>query len=223
MLRLTGFFLGDAVKCPLDTHTTAVVGGGMTPERLEAAKAPWVTWTPDTDQPEQVLRTLADQGTLDGKVAVFVAVAPDQAQLEDTVEPVLDELGIEPCGDRHRERRPVDDTVALQNEREDHLAALPGGRRGHDPHHRQRRGDLAPQYTADDPSDRPKLRFLDITAARAFATSGATTDTSVLEGSLSGGGDGPDQARFEDPTRCRTASGFSTRPRHRHTVTRGGR
>ena len=52
---------------------------------------------------------------------------------------------------------------------------------------------------ADDTSYRPKLLFLDITAPRAFATSDATTDTSILDGSLSGGGYGPDQARYEEP------------------------
>ncbi|MET1002753.1 MAG: ABC transporter substrate-binding protein, partial [Acidimicrobiia bacterium] len=52
---VTGFFLNDAVLCPVDTHATAVVGGGMTPARLDAAKAPWITWMPDTDQPNQVL------------------------------------------------------------------------------------------------------------------------------------------------------------------------
>ena len=36
-------------------------------------------------------------------------------------------------------------------------------------------------------------------AARAFATNKSTTDTSILKGSLSAGGYGPDQARFEEP------------------------
>ena len=62
MFLVTGFFLGDAVICPLDAHATAVVGGGMTPARLELAKAPWITWMPDTDQPEQVLDALVRTG-----------------------------------------------------------------------------------------------------------------------------------------------------------------
>ena len=52
---ITGFFLTDAVSCPVSTHETAVVGGEMTPALLEAAAAPWVTWSPDTDLPESVV------------------------------------------------------------------------------------------------------------------------------------------------------------------------
>ena len=51
---------------------------------------------------------------------------------------------------------------------------------------------------AEDDSYRPKLLFLENTGSRAFYTNAATTDTSVLEGSLVGGGYGPDQARFEE-------------------------
>jgi hypothetical protein len=56
-----------------------------------------------------------------------------------------------------------------------------------------------PTAMAADDSYRPKLLFLESTGARAFYTNAATTDTSVLEGSLVGGGYGPDQARFEEP------------------------
>jgi hypothetical protein len=47
-------------------------------------------------------------------------------------------------------------------------------------------------------SYRPTLLFLDPVAPRAFFTNAATTDTSILEGSLAGGSYGPDQARFEE-------------------------
>jgi hypothetical protein len=53
--------------------------------------------------------------------------------------------------------------------------------------------------TYNDPSLRAKLLFTDIAAPRAYATNKATTDTSLLEGSLSGGGYGPDQARYDEP------------------------
>ena len=51
---------------------------------------------------------------------------------------------------------------------------------------------------ADNPY-RPHLLFTDVLAARAFATNKSTTDTSILDGSLSAGGYGPDQARFDEP------------------------
>ena len=35
---VAGFFLADAVICPVSTHETAVEGGEMTPERLEAGR-----------------------------------------------------------------------------------------------------------------------------------------------------------------------------------------
>ena len=52
---------------------------------------------------------------------------------------------------------------------------------------------------SENSSYRPQLLFLDVTAAVAFSTNEATTDTSILEGTLSGGGYGPDQARFDEP------------------------
>ena len=72
---VTGFFLADAVNCPVATHATAVVGGEMTPERLDGAEAPWITWTPDDDQPKAVLQALDDRGELDGTVGVWARPA----------------------------------------------------------------------------------------------------------------------------------------------------
>jgi hypothetical protein len=45
---------------------------------------------------------------------------------------------------------------------------------------------------------RPRLLFLDITGARAFATSADTTDTSILDDALMAGGYGPDQAIYDE-------------------------
>ena len=191
---VTGFFLGDAVTCPLDAHATAVVGGGMTPARLELAKAPWITWMPDTDQPNQVLDAFNERGELDGSVAV-VAHAQDAALMEDTVLPKLSELGIEPVETATIDA-PTDDTAALQSnvtliaERFNAAGAdtvLVVGIAGAN----------WPLYMEENPY-RPKLLFTDVTAARAFATNESTTDTSILDNSLSGGSYGPDQARWED-------------------------
>ncbi len=80
--------------CPLDLESTAVVGGSMTPDRVEKARAPWTTWLPDTDQPISIIRTLAERGELDGRVAVYAAVT-DKDDLDNQVLPTLDKLGIE--------------------------------------------------------------------------------------------------------------------------------
>jgi Periplasmic binding protein len=192
---VTGFFLTDAVKCPVATHATAVVGGTMNPERLELAEAPWLTWAPDTDQPEQVTRTLAEKGELDGTVAVF-GTALDQATMDAHVLPVLGELGIEPVETAVLDA-PRNDTAAVQSQTrliaerfeaagaDTVLIVGPGG------------AAWPPAMTGN--PYRPKLLFTDIMASRSFATNEATIDTSVLEGSLSGGGFGPDQARYEEP------------------------
>ena len=193
---MTGFYLNDAVLCPVSTHATAVAGGNMTAERIEQAEAPWLAWLPDTDQPKEVVASFAERGELDGKVAVFAAVA-DKDDLENDVLPALEEAGVEPV-ETGISDAPPNDPVATQNavrtiaERfkaagADTVLAVGAS------------GANWPTSMADDASYRPKLLFLDITAPRAFATSDATTDTSILDGSLSGGGYGPDQARYEEP------------------------
>ena len=68
-----GFFLNDAVLCPVELHETAVIGGNQTADRLARAKAPWFTTTPGSEMPKQVVRAFDDHGDLDGKVAVFAA------------------------------------------------------------------------------------------------------------------------------------------------------
>jgi Periplasmic binding protein len=193
---MTGFYLGDSVLCPVATHATAVAGGNMTPERLDQADAPWLSWLPDTDQPKAVVESFDERGELDGKVAVFAAVA-DKPEVDNQVMPALEKAGIEPV-ETGISDAPPNDPVATQSAvktiAEKFKAAgadtvLIAGASGAN----------WPTSMADDTSYRPKLLFLDTTAPRAFATSDATTDTSILEGSLSGGQYGPDQARFEEP------------------------
>ncbi len=193
---VTGFFLADAVNCVVSTHATAVAGGEMTPERIEGAEAPWITWTPDTDQPEAVLRAMDEQGELDGTVGVWVAER-DQAVLDDQVQPLLDELGVEVAATATAVA-PADDQAAQQAEQTtiaqnfeaagvDTVVLIGTSAQGW------------PTIMAEDTSYRPKLLFLDILGARAFYTNAATTDTTVLEGAVMGGGYGPDQARFDEP------------------------
>jgi hypothetical protein len=91
---VTGFFIEDTMLCELQQHETAVVGGQMTPERLSRAAAPWFTWESSTDLQNEALRAMAEAGDLDGTVGVFARPA-EQAQMEDDVLPLLDELGVD--------------------------------------------------------------------------------------------------------------------------------
>ena len=193
---VAGFFLADAVVCPVATHETAVLGGEMTPERLDQAVAPWVTAVPDSDLPVAALQAYADQGALDGNVAVFVN-ARDQAVLDNQVLPALEELGVEPveigvvdapAGDQPALQANVR-TIAERFEAADADTVVLVGLSGQD----------WPANMADDPSYRPELLFLDVQAGRAFSLNAETTDRSVLEGSLAAGIYGPFQAAYELP------------------------
>ena len=85
-----GFFLDDAVLCPLELHQTAVIGGVMTPERLERAEAPWYTAESGADLQAEIIRTMAEEGELDGTVGVVVNEPQGEAVLS-----LLEELDVE--------------------------------------------------------------------------------------------------------------------------------
>ena len=89
-----GLFLADAVLCLVDTHQTAVIGGEMTPERLERAAAPWFTTGPGPDLDQAVLRAMDAAGELEGPIAVIVGTA-EEAEMTDVFLPLLDELGVD--------------------------------------------------------------------------------------------------------------------------------
>ena len=59
-------------------------------------------------------------------------------------------------------------------------------------------------------------------APRAFATNAATTDTSILDGSIAGGGYGPDQARFDEQAMQECIADLDRR-RRRDALARGHR
>ncbi|MDG2029125.1 MAG: hypothetical protein P8J50_18670 [Acidimicrobiales bacterium] len=192
---ITGFFLLDTVLCPVDLHETAVVGGSISPERVAQAKAPWAAWLPDTDQPKAVVETLHAQGKLDGSVAVYAADS-DQSDLDNHVLPTLEALGVDVVAIGVMDA-PTDDTAAIDARVQ--LIAERFSAEGADTVVLVGASSATwPQYLSDDPSYRPQLLFLSSSAVNAFATTGTTTDTSILDGALSGGGYGPDQARFDE-------------------------
>lgn len=192
---ITGFFLADAVTCPVTTHETAVVGGDITPQRAADAAAPWVSWTPDTDQPASVIAAYDEAGLLDGTVGVFGATR-DQEELEQVVVPALEEAGVD-VAETGIMDAPADDQAAVNDSVKTIASRFDAsgvdtvvivGASGQD----------WPTNMADDDSYRPTLLFTTDVAPLAFTSNAATTDTSVLDGSYAGGPYGPDQARFEE-------------------------
>jgi hypothetical protein len=89
-----GFFLDDGVLCPVETHQTAVIGQGMTAERLERAQAPWFTTGSSSDLENVIVEAFAEAGEFDGTLGVFAGPG-QEVQLNDVILPLLDELGVE--------------------------------------------------------------------------------------------------------------------------------
>lgn len=113
VFAVVGFFLDDQVLCPVEAHATAVVGGVMTEARHDRAAAPWFTTDGSADDAVDAVEAMADAGELDGKLGVFGSIL-SEAETNDVVLPLLDELGIEPV-DTAILDAPQDD-IAAQNQ-----------------------------------------------------------------------------------------------------------
>jgi hypothetical protein len=190
---VAGFFVADGVNCIVDTHHTAVVGGTQTTQRVANATAPWLTPLPGDGQTNRVIQALKASGALSGKVGVFVGQAEDQATLNSDLVPALKAVGVTPVQTAVMDA-PVSDTAAIQTKV--NLIAQKFQSAGVDT---VLLGGLAaqnwPAYMEGNPYH-PKLLFIDIVGAQAFSTNKATTDTSLLAGSIAGGPYGPNQAIF---------------------------
>ena len=91
---IMGFFLGDNVLCPVETHSTAVIGGVQTAERVARADAPWYSNEGSEDLQAEAVRSMAEAGELDGTVAVFGG-PEEQTLMNDVILPLLDDEGID--------------------------------------------------------------------------------------------------------------------------------
>jgi hypothetical protein len=192
---IMGFFTGDAVLCPLETHQTAVFGGEMTPERLARAQAPWYTADVSTDLQTEAIRAMADAGELDGTLGVFGG-ATEQALIDDEVLPLLDELGIEVAETATTDNEANTDLtasnaqVAVIAERFDAagidqvLVVGPSGLAWAN-------GVAATGY-------RPALRFTSPASVQAYAND-ESHDVSMLEGAVGGNGYGGNQNNWALP------------------------
>jgi hypothetical protein len=192
---VVGFFLDDAVLCPLETHQTAVIGGTMTPERLERAQAPWYTLESGSDLQSEVVRALAEAGEFDGTLGVY-ALLGQEAQLNEIVLPLLDDLGVEVAESAVLDAPP--DDIAAANAATAVIAerfsasgvdeVLLVGTSG------------LPWASGTESLDyRPQLLLTDPSSILAYTSDEAGRDLSVLEGAVAGSLYGGPQQVYELP------------------------
>lgn len=190
-----GFFQGDGVLCPLETHQTMVIGGAMTPERLERVAAPWFSAESGTDLQAEIVRAFADAGEFDGTLGVFAGPG-EEAQMNDTVLPLLDELGVE-----------VTESAVVDAPQEDTTAVLTAT------------GIIAERFESsgvdqvlvigtaglafaggiESTDYRPQLLFTDPNSVLAYANDAGGRDLSVLDGAVAGNLYGGAQNIFDLP------------------------
>ena len=106
-----GFFLNESVSCVVGAHATATIGGSMTDELLGQAEAPWFTTETGSDASGDAVRAMIEAGAFDGTLGVFAGPGGDQAEMENTILPLLEEEGIE-VADSAVNDAPTDDVTA---------------------------------------------------------------------------------------------------------------
>ena len=192
----TGFFLGDKVLCPVSVHSTAVIGGNISPDFLAQAKAPWISNEADADVPKAIIKAFADAGELKGKVGVYANVI-DQAALDTQILPALKDAGVTPVEVGVNDA-PTEDNNATKAQvqvlSQRYQAAgvdtllLVGGS-----------GSQWPTNTVGD-TYHPKLLFTADNAVTAFSsnTAVADSDKAVIDGALVGGLYGPEQPKYDE-------------------------
>jgi len=189
-----GLFLYDDAMCLVETHGTAVIGGGITEERLARATVPWFTPEAGSDLNDDAIRAMAESGEMDGPVAVLVDAASAD-YMEDDVLPLLDELGVDVVESAVQDA-PAEDPAAVQTrvrtiaERFESSGAtsvllLSGA------------GLQWTTHMADQPY-RPRLLFPQTAGVDAFLQDQSQPDRSLLEDALAGGPYGPNQAAWEE-------------------------
>jgi ABC-type branched-subunit amino acid transport system substrate-binding protein len=192
----TGFFLGDAVLCTVDTHATAVIGGTLTAERAARAKAPWFGWYPDDEQQLTSIRAFESAGELKGRVAVYTS-SLEQPAVRSQVIPLLQKLGVKPVEVAYG-AAPTNDTTALRDELTTISQKFQSAKADAVLLYGAAAAGNWLQYASDRPYQ-PKLLGTDISGARSYATNAATKSTAVLSKGLFGGPYGPDNDRFSEP------------------------
>jgi hypothetical protein len=176
----------------VNTNATATIGGAQTPARLAQAKAPWFSTDAGENLEISVVKALAKQGKLDGKLALLASAA-DLDLLNSKVKPVLAAAGVKPMTTVIMDA-PTSDTTATMAQAETLSERLKadGATKvllvGESAPGSYLQGLAKTDY-------RPQLLFSDLNALAAF-TGNKGNDLSVLNGSVTGGPFGPSDARL---------------------------
>lgn len=118
VFAVVGTFLGDTALCVTETHATPYIGGfGLTPERRERSKAPFLTTGNDEgDAIREALQLLVDEDVFKGaKVAVFSNSGMSQEFIDKHVKPVLEKGKVDVVSEA-RAADTAGDAVAAQTE-----------------------------------------------------------------------------------------------------------
>jgi ABC-type branched-subunit amino acid transport system substrate-binding protein len=192
-----GFFLNEAaVMCPLQTHDSAVIGGGQTPQLLEQAKAPWFTTVPGSEVPVAVVNAFHDKGLLTGKIAVF-AHQNDADLMNKQVLPELEKLGVHPV------------STAVLDAPSDDTAAVTSGTRTIAQRFKAAGATkviLVGPSGADwfesmaNQSYKPQLLIADTSSVQAYLSNAGSHDYTMLNGAVEGGAYAIDNLVFDEPT-----------------------
>ena len=187
-----GFFLADNVLCYVSTNQTATIGGAITPDRLAQAKAPWYSTDAGENLEIAVVKAMAKDGKLDGKLGVL-AESADQQLLTDKIEPALAAAGIKPVQTAIMSA-PTSDATATMAEAQ----TISERFKADGVQKLLLVGESAPGAYLQGLAKttfRPQMIVTDLNGLAAF-TGTKTNDFSVLKNALSGGPFGPPDARL---------------------------
>ncbi len=187
-----GFFLADQVLCYVNTNATATIGGAQTAARLAQAKAPWFSTDAGENLEINVVKSLAKQGKLDGKLAVM-ATAADQDLLNDKIKPALTAAGIKPVSTAILDAPTTDttatyaqaETISEKFKSDGATKVLVVGESGP--------GSYLPGLAKTD--YRPQLIISDLFGMNAY-TANKGNDFTILKDAISGGTFGPPDAQL---------------------------
>jgi hypothetical protein len=202
VFAIIGFFQTDAVLCPVENHDTAVLGGEMTAERLQRAKAPWFSLEQSSDMQADGVTALAEHGDLDGKLAVFANVT-DKALLDNTIKPLLDDLGIKPVATAVLDVPQNDVTAAVT---QTGVIAQNFKSKGADKVLVIGSAGVTWANGVEKTDYRPQSLFITTNSISAYTNNAAGKDLSVLDDALAADGYGPGSRLYEDSgfQKCRS-------------------
>ena len=192
-----GFFNGDAPNCVVSTHQTALMGGSMTPQRLAQAQAPWFSADAGSDLQTEVVRAMAEAGEFDGSTLGLYGSEIDEAQVNDEILPLLDELGVEVT------ETVLTDVTATADITQSNAAVQTAAERftasGVDTVLLVGDAGLGWANGVEPTDYRPRLLLTSPNSVQAWARDPAGHDLSVLEDAAAGNVYGPNQKVWELP------------------------